>query len=432
MTATRCKFLQLQLHKLFPYISYQTASGKNFNNSVPLKHFHSTAATRIPFRFQSHDSFPWTSVYFRKKQIQINKISLRLLSFSIVSCQKNHYDTLGVGRQDSVSTIKKAYYVLAKKYHPDTSTDPGSNDRFREVQEAYEVLSDETKKAEYDRQNSFSSGSWERNKTASETYSGQSMHEWWYHQNEHWYSKGNYQKQKTGAYSFYTDDDWFEDGWFEHGEKDRKTWDNYWKYHTYDFDGRKMYKKRSRRSQQSPFKKQKQKNKSSGRKGSHEQKSKQSQKTNNENDEEESKKSKKKRKSQNRTEKKQQNRWEEDAFRTDTNAKKEKKKGKMTGIEKQRITVFLSWQFAARGGVKDVATIDVWNTCKRCNGGQEDQDRNYCRACEGRGVFEEEQTISIIVPKGTYHGQRMQFEWKLGGEKGVLLVKFAVKRRMSM
>ena len=68
-----------------------------------------------------------------------------------VLAKKNYYEVLGVSRNSSVKDIKKAYYQLAKKYHPDTNKDdPNASKKFQEVSEAYEVLSDETKRKEYD------------------------------------------------------------------------------------------------------------------------------------------------------------------------------------------------------------------------------------------------------------------------------------------
>ncbi|XP_055686456.1 protein tumorous imaginal discs, mitochondrial-like isoform X1 [Lutzomyia longipalpis] len=63
----------------------------------------------------------------------------------------NYYDILGVSKGATAKEIKKAYYDLAKKYHPDTNKDdPNASKKFQEVSEAYEVLSDETKRREYD------------------------------------------------------------------------------------------------------------------------------------------------------------------------------------------------------------------------------------------------------------------------------------------
>ncbi|XP_045608455.2 protein tumorous imaginal discs, mitochondrial isoform X1 [Procambarus clarkii] len=65
--------------------------------------------------------------------------------------QRDYYEILGVPRNASNKDIKKAYYQLAKKYHPDVNKDdPGSQKKFTEVSEAYEVLGDEEKRRQYD------------------------------------------------------------------------------------------------------------------------------------------------------------------------------------------------------------------------------------------------------------------------------------------
>jgi len=64
--------------------------------------------------------------------------------------KRDYYEVLGVAKNASDDDIKKAYRQLAKKYHPDVSTEANAEAKFKEVQEAYEVLSDQTKRSQYD------------------------------------------------------------------------------------------------------------------------------------------------------------------------------------------------------------------------------------------------------------------------------------------
>lgn len=64
--------------------------------------------------------------------------------------KRDYYEVLGVSKTASDDEIKKAYRGLAKKYHPDVCKEPDAEAKFKEVQEAYEVLSDSTKRQQYD------------------------------------------------------------------------------------------------------------------------------------------------------------------------------------------------------------------------------------------------------------------------------------------
>ncbi len=63
---------------------------------------------------------------------------------------KSLYETLEVNENATPAEIKKAYRSLAKKYHPDMNKDPKAEDKFKEINAAYEVLGDEKKKSQYD------------------------------------------------------------------------------------------------------------------------------------------------------------------------------------------------------------------------------------------------------------------------------------------
>jgi molecular chaperone DnaJ len=65
--------------------------------------------------------------------------------------KRDYYETLGVGKSANGDELKSAFRKLAKQYHPDVNKEAGADERFKESNEAYAVLSDEQKRAAYDR-----------------------------------------------------------------------------------------------------------------------------------------------------------------------------------------------------------------------------------------------------------------------------------------
>src|SRR6266545_457780 len=69
----------------------------------------------------------------------------------------DYYETLGVGRRASAEEIRKSYRKLARKHHPDLNPgDKAAEERFKRIQEAYDVLSDAKKKQMYDQHGFYS------------------------------------------------------------------------------------------------------------------------------------------------------------------------------------------------------------------------------------------------------------------------------------
>lgn len=65
--------------------------------------------------------------------------------------QRDFYEVLGVSKDADQRTIKRAFVKLARQYHPDVNKSPDAEEKFKEISEAYSVLSDEEKRANYDR-----------------------------------------------------------------------------------------------------------------------------------------------------------------------------------------------------------------------------------------------------------------------------------------
>ncbi|XP_017280343.2 dnaJ homolog subfamily B member 9 [Kryptolebias marmoratus] len=74
-----------------------------------------------------------------------------LLISEFILAKRDYYDVLGVPRDASERQIKKAFHKLALKYHPDRNKEPDAEAKFREIAEAYETLSDDRRRREYDK-----------------------------------------------------------------------------------------------------------------------------------------------------------------------------------------------------------------------------------------------------------------------------------------
>ena len=68
-----------------------------------------------------------------------------------MSSKPDFYDVLGVNRDASESQIRRAFRKLAREYHPDVSREPDAETKFKQINEAYEVLRDDEKRQMYDR-----------------------------------------------------------------------------------------------------------------------------------------------------------------------------------------------------------------------------------------------------------------------------------------
>ncbi|XP_069084988.1 dnaJ homolog subfamily B member 9 [Pleurodeles waltl] len=83
-----------------------------------------------------------------------------LMISELILANRSYYDILGVPKNASERQIKKAFHKLAMKYHPDKNKSPDAESKFREIAEAYETLSDDKRRREYDQfgHETFTSG----------------------------------------------------------------------------------------------------------------------------------------------------------------------------------------------------------------------------------------------------------------------------------
>jgi molecular chaperone DnaJ len=68
----------------------------------------------------------------------------------VAFCEKDYYRTLGIKKGATDTEVKKAFRKLALKYHPDKTSEPDAEEKFRQIAEAYEVLRDPERRRQYD------------------------------------------------------------------------------------------------------------------------------------------------------------------------------------------------------------------------------------------------------------------------------------------
>ncbi|ONH94206.1 hypothetical protein PRUPE_7G004300 [Prunus persica] len=76
-------------------------------------------------------------------------------SWAMINGQQTHYGVLGLSRHATSSEIKRAYRLLARKYHPDVSKDSQAEEVFKSIRQAYEILSNEATRTQYDQELKF-------------------------------------------------------------------------------------------------------------------------------------------------------------------------------------------------------------------------------------------------------------------------------------
>ncbi|XP_073043682.1 chaperone protein dnaJ A6, chloroplastic-like [Primulina eburnea] len=100
---------------------------------------------------QSSTLFSQKSLNTLFGSVLYNSSALKRGARLVVRADKDYYSVLGVSKNASKSEIKNVYRKLARSYHPDVNKEPGAEQKFKEISNAYEVLSDDEKRSIYDR-----------------------------------------------------------------------------------------------------------------------------------------------------------------------------------------------------------------------------------------------------------------------------------------
>lgn len=126
--------------------------GKKFYRDISSASFRATALPGCQLVYQKVGSTHITSIYY----LILTLKKFFHSSYTVCSPKKDAYELLGIAKNASASEVKKAYFKLAKKYHPDSFQNASKEERekakekFMAIQEAYEILSDEKKRKSYD------------------------------------------------------------------------------------------------------------------------------------------------------------------------------------------------------------------------------------------------------------------------------------------
>mmetsp|Transcript_3493 Transcript_3493/g.2956 ORF Transcript_3493/g.2956 Transcript_3493/m.2956 type:complete len:226 (+) Transcript_3493:1-678(+) len=121
-------------------------------------------------------------------------------AFCTINQAMSHYEILGVEAESPFEDIKKAYFSLAKKYHPDVNDANDAKYKFSLISEAYEILSDKEKRVKYDQKQNIMNPSWgsfhtqkaTKSKSKSDTFKYNPDDEKWSNE-EFWNDKFNFQ-----------------------------------------------------------------------------------------------------------------------------------------------------------------------------------------------------------------------------------------------
>ncbi|XP_075497069.1 chaperone protein dnaJ A7A, chloroplastic-like [Primulina tabacum] len=128
----------------------QLVLGSSITNKLPAS-LHCTSSTIKPLASRSSTLFSQESLNFLFIWGSYRNPYQRRGSRLLVRADKDYYSVLGVSKNASKSDIKTVYRKLARSYHPDVNKEPGAEQKFKEIGNAYEVLSDDEKRSVYDK-----------------------------------------------------------------------------------------------------------------------------------------------------------------------------------------------------------------------------------------------------------------------------------------